>query len=108
MRRKEKAPYKIEPGQQLVLTRFRTALGRFSVLTDPALLGRLEIVSHNYLFRNEFCLSNHFIEFILIFLMGSQVPHMHNEIPYLSNHPGIYHHVQGSSEASIKSVQLLD
>ena len=40
---KEKAPYKIELRQQIVLTRFRTVLGGFSVLTDPAPLARLEI-----------------------------------------------------------------
>ena len=53
LRRKEKAPYKIEPGQQRVLTRFRTALGRFSVLTDPALLARLEIVFRYSVFRRK-------------------------------------------------------
>ena len=48
---KEKAPHKIELRQRIVLTRFRTALGRFSVLTDPALLARLEIVFHYSVFN---------------------------------------------------------
>ena len=48
---KEKAPHKIELRQRIVLTRFRTALGRFSVLTDPALLARLEIVSRYSVFN---------------------------------------------------------
>lgn len=43
-RRNKKAPHKIELRQRIVLTRFRTALGSFSVLTDPALLARLEIL----------------------------------------------------------------
>ena len=42
-RRNKKAPHKIELRQRIVLTRFRTALGRFSVLTDPALLARIDI-----------------------------------------------------------------
>ena len=42
---KEKAPHKIELRQRIVLTRFRTALGGFSVLTDPAPLARLEMVN---------------------------------------------------------------
>jgi len=48
LRRKEKALHKIEPGHFVVLTRFHTALGSFSVLTDPALLARLEIVEPRY------------------------------------------------------------
>ena len=50
---KKKAPHKIEPGQRIVLTRFRTALGRFSVLTDPALLARLEIVFQYSVFHRK-------------------------------------------------------
>ena len=50
-RRNKKAPHKIELRQRIVLTRFRTALGRFSVLMDPAPLARLEIVSHYSVFN---------------------------------------------------------
>lgn len=50
-RRNKKAPHKIELRQRIVLTRFRTALGSFSVLTDPAPLARLEIVSRYSVFN---------------------------------------------------------